>query len=158
MPVLENPNSEYNKELAKWNAPRPKTLFPQMLYKAQRTPGSGKWATSMEAPSRFGFPDDVSWDRACQEAVRFAETCQRIVQDETERSRAMEDGWRPSPSLAVEAMQEKDKVIGDEAAQRAYRDRNMSEKAQAEVEQFEASSFGHQPEIPEKKKRAQRSA
>lgn len=172
MAVLVNPESEETKERAKWEMfpskwtpegvspgnPYKKgneygkagAQFPMMLYKAQRVPGSGKWATSMAPPEFFGFRSDDEWRRACESAERFTASCQKTVNSESERHAAMEsgEGWRDTPKEAVAYQEALWKEVGDEAAARAYRDRNMSEGAKREAERFEADNFGHQPEIP----------
>ena len=166
MPQLHNPESEFVKEMAKWEQRpseytvgglrpgRPFTgeIYPRMMYMAHQG-SNGKWAVSGEQPSRFLFPDDNSWDRACQEAIRFSESCQRIVYDESEYRKARDDGWRDNPTEAMEFRDSLEKAISTAAAERNYRDRNMSENAKAEVAAAEAEHFGHLPEIPEKPKR-----
>lgn len=165
MPVLFNPNSEFAKEMAKWeqfpsqwtagglqpgNPPRGVRPYPRMLYCAHRNP-SGQWAVSMDPPSRFGFRDENEWDRACQDAQRFTESCQKIVPNEEEHRKAREsgEGWRDHPKEAMEFREALEKAIGDAAAERNWRDRNMGEKAKAESAAAEAEHFGHLPEIPE---------
>jgi hypothetical protein len=166
MAILHNPESPYVKEMAKWEQfPSEYTLgglkpgnpytfrpYPKMLYMARQT-RSGKWAVSDELPSRFGFPDDQSWDRACQEVAKFNESCYRVVNDEAEDKRAHEEGWRDNPKMAMEWRESLEKAIGDAAAERNFRDRNMGEKAKAEAAKAEAEHFGHLAEIPEKPRR-----
>ena len=166
MPILHNPQSNFTKEMAAWEQrPSEYTIgglkpgrpfkfeaFPRMMYLAHQT-NNGKWMVSMEQPSRFGFPDDNSWDRACQEALRFNEGCQRVVNDEAEYKRAKDEGWRETPKDAMEFREALEKAIGDAAAERNYRDRNMGEKAKEEVAAAEAEHFGHLAEIPEKPRR-----
>lgn len=178
MAVLVNPESEDVKEQAKWEMfPSKWTVgglrpgnphrgaqappddkgswrsadwqYPAMLFKAQRIPGNGKWATSMQTPPFFGFRDENEWTRASEQANYFKTQCQMVVKSDAERARAHEDGWRDTPQEAVEYANELDKLIGNEAAERAYRDRNMSEKAQAEVAQAEAAHFPHLASVPE---------
>lgn len=126
--------------------------FPMMLYRADRIPGSGKWATSMSAPRFFGFRDENEWQRALEMAEVFNRGCQRIVHNEAELKEAMEDGtgWRPTHAEAMEFRNKLEDMVAEAAANRAYNDKNMSEKAKAEAAAFEAANFGHQAEIPEK--------
>lgn len=164
MAILINPESESAKELARWEQhqsqytigglkpgnPYVYREFPKMMYLARQIPGNGKWATSQEAPAFFGFRDQNEWDRACQQAMQFTTSCQRTVNDDRERERARNEGWRDTPQEAVEFREALDKAIGDAAAERNYRDKSMSEKALAESAAAEAEHFGHLPEIPEK--------
>jgi len=168
MPILYNPNSAYAKEMAKWEQfpsewtigglkpgnPPTRRPYPRMLYKASQT-SSGKWATSLAPPSRFGFRDENEWDRACQEAHRFNESNQKIVANEAEHRKAEEsgEGWRDSQKEAMEFREALESAIGRAAAERNWQDRNMGEKAKAESAAAEAEHFGHLPEIKEKPRR-----
>lgn len=129
--------SNYAKELARWDAPRraggmrPDSFeaFPAMVYKARRA-GVGPYVVV--------DPRDEQWTMA---------NC-LTVQSPEMLDRALKQGWRQSPQEAIEYAVAEDKRIADEAAARAYSDRNLSEKARAEAEAYEAQSFEHVPEIP----------
>ena len=123
--------------------------FPRMLYKAQRSPKTGKFYTGADMPRRDPGEPENEWQARCQETERFAASCQLIVQDEVEYSRAHEQGWRDSAQEAMEFVVSRQHDAGQEAAERNFRDRNMSEKALAESEKAEKEHFGHLPEIPE---------
>jgi hypothetical protein len=152
MAKWEQRPSEYTLGGLKPGRPFKFEAYPRMMYQARQA-NNGKWLVSMEMPSRFGFPDDNSWDRACLEATRFSEACQRIVNDEAEHKRARDEGWRDNPKEAMEFREALEKAVGDAAAERNFRDRNMSEKAKEESAAAEAEHFGHLPEIPEKPRR-----
>ncbi len=126
--------SGMGKELAKWNKPYEFKQFPLMLYRAQRLPGSGKWVTSDPTNEAFTL------------------SCQRVVRSEAELEAAKREGvgWSDSPQSAIEWALGLEKEISNAAAERAYQDRNMSEKAKAESASAEGENFGHLPEIPEK--------
>ena len=126
--------------------------YPKMMYKAQRY--EGRIACNAAPPRRRDFRDDSDWSMAIEEANRFDTSCQLTVTNETERSRAWENGYRDSPVEAVEAMQARDRAIADAAAHRNYEDRNMSEPAKREIAAAQAAVGGeHVPVIPEKKRR-----
>jgi len=163
MAVLRNPESEETKERARheqfhseWTIgglqpgnPYVYRQYPMMLFQARQVPGNGRWAVALEPPSRHGFRDHMDWDMACSHAASFTASCQRTVNNEAEHKRAREEGWRDSQGEALEFRAALDKMIGDEAAARNYRDRNMSEKAKAESDAIQAETFGHVPSIPE---------
>jgi hypothetical protein len=167
MAILIDTDSEEAKERRKWEQhqsvwgppgnPYRFRPFPAMLYKARQIPsgmpGAGKWATGMERPAKVQFATAEAWDNACQAVEVFVRSCQMIVNNDEEYKRAKEAGWCDTAPLAEEAAQLEQKKIGDETAERNYRDRMMSEKAKAEVAEYEAENFGHQPEIPVAKKR-----
>src|SRR5439155_19426109 len=98
----------------------------------------------------FGFWDQNEWDRACQAARHFSTSCQRIVKDEREHDLARSDGWRDTPTEAMEHADALQKAIGEAAAERNWQDRNMGEKAKAESANVEEEHFGHLGEIPAK--------
>jgi hypothetical protein len=168
---LRNPESQQVKEMAKWemypsewtigSSPgnpyikgnthgKPGSEYPKMLYVARPIPGNGKPATSMEQPSQFQFRNDLDWERECRAAKSFGESCQKVVNSEDEELKARGQGYRPTHDEAVALFHASQRQDGNEAAERAYRDRNMSEKAKAEVAKVEADTFGHVPSIPEK--------
>jgi hypothetical protein len=163
--VALNEKSPGAQELAKWEQhrtqftpgnlkpgnPYEKREYPKMLYRAQHGPG-GKWLTSMPAPPRYGYPNDDEWARAVQEAQRFTESCQCVVNSPEEERTKLDsgEGWRPSAPEAMEHRKALDSAIGEAAAERNWRDLNVSEKARAESAKAEEDHFGHLGEIPEK--------
>jgi hypothetical protein len=83
-----------------------------------------------------------------------ARSCEtQIVQHEGDLLIAKGQGWRESPEEAQALLEGEAARLGDEAAYRAHDDRNMSEKAQREVEAYEKTTTAHVPEIPEEVKR-----
>ncbi len=134
MPVVISAESEYGKELAKWNKPYRFEPFPQMLYKAKKR-------------------DDGVVVVGDGENEILARECYLIVQSEGERQRAFEAGWREKPDEALALFEAKERHIADTAAHRAYEDRNMSEPAQAEAVAADAATIEHVPEVPEAPRR-----
>jgi hypothetical protein len=106
--------------------------FPKMVYKARR-PDSG-------GPILCVDPRDEAWTGRNQ----------MIVNDESEWMRAKDDGWRDTPQEAVAHANALEDAIAMAAAQRAYEDKRLSEKARAEAAAVDAASFEHVPEIPER--------
>lgn len=159
------PGSNYAKEMAKFEQfdskftagsrpgnPYVYRPFPKMLYRAQHHNGV---AICMGAPPR---PDDFAnpneYERACRQAEQVTRDCQKIVNNELEMSRAMEDGWREDPAKAVEYLRNRDKERSTVTAHRNYEDRNMSEPAKREIAAaIEAVGGDHIPEIPEQPKK-----
>jgi hypothetical protein len=127
--------------------------YPRMLYQAQRHPRNGKWVLYLEQPQRYQYPTVEHFEQARIEYEKFSEGCMRVVKTEGEMQAAFREGWRDSTADALQVREDEFKAAGQEAAERSYVDRNISEKAQAEVKAYEAERFGHQPEIPEKPRR-----
>lgn len=165
--------TELEKELAKWettvtehtpaskglspgNPYRPHNEFgkagadyPRMLYKAHRNPLSGKMSVWEPEPSRFMFSRDEEYDRACQAALHFNQTCQMIVSSEEEQAKAEREGWCTSMQGALEWAEGARIERSNAAAERHYQDRKMSPEAQAEARAFDEAHEGHQPEVKE---------
>lgn len=138
MAMVISPDSEYGKEMAKWNKPYVYVAYPKMMYKARRRPDG---VVSVSEPSNSA------------EAEAFNASCQRVVGDEDEKRRAAGDGWCDTPTLALERFHGRDKFLSNAAAHRAYEDRNMGELAQAEIAVADAETSEHVAEIVEKRKR-----
>jgi hypothetical protein len=75
-----------------------------------------------------------------------------IVRSEQEETASLERGWRRTAQEAKERFEGKEKHISDAAAHRAFEDRNMSEKARAEVAAVEAETVEHVAEVPIKRR------
>lgn len=144
-------DSFYRKEQRKWDTPKRAggmnangfEEYPRMLYKAQFNPISGKNEALLQR-------DVISADKTTVilSAEQFNTSCQVVVQNAEERDRAREDGWRDSPAEAMAFHNETLDNVAREAAERAYRDRNMGEKAKAEAAEVEASTHEQVAEIP----------
>lgn len=142
MGVVRTGESAYDKELNKWDTPqrqggmRPDTYqpFPAMLYKAHQK-DNGQWSVN--------DPFDENWSRRCQ----------MIVRDDTELRRQMEQGWRQSPSDALEYAERLQRAIADAAAERHYADQRLSDSARREASAADAATNDHVPDIAAPKKR-----
>lgn len=142
MGVVRTGESSFDKEMDKWDTPRrlggmkPDGYepFPQMLYKAHQLE-NGKWAVN--------DPYDENWSKRCQV----------IVRDERELTRQLEQGWRPSPTEAVDYAERVQEEIANAAAERHYADQRLSDKARREAAAIDAESNEHIPDIAAPKKR-----
>lgn len=132
MPIVHNPESDYSKEVAKWNAPKREggmnadgyTRFPAMLYKARPTAGGKVMCCD---------PTDE----------QFSASCQRVVMSPEQEANAIADGWRKSPVLALAQYEDEQKAIADAAAEASYAALRMTPKAQAERKGREAATHAH---------------
>lgn len=164
MPVLRSPESEYEKEMQKWNTPKrlggygPDGYehFPLMLSKAQKQP-NGQYAVHQMPPPRWQFPPgvegDAAFDQACRRAEEFTRACQLTVRNQHEHDRAVAQGWVLGQEKALEEAQKWEKAIADAAAHRHYEDRNMSEAAQREAAAADNATTDHVAEVPRKRGR-----
>ncbi len=149
MPLVVTPESEWGKELAKWNKPYEFAMFPKMLYKATRRE---------DGIVSVAEADDALFGGQPGAAESFSARCQMTVKDDRELTRFIEMGWRESPGAALEFFEEKALALGASAAHRAHDDRNMGDKAKAEAEAIEASTPEHVAEVPRKRVRRRKRA
>jgi hypothetical protein len=127
--------------------------YPKMLYRAEEF--NGKVCCMAAAPDSYEFKDPREFDRAQQAAEKFTDRCQKIVGNEAEHKRAMESGWRESPTEAVEYLLARNAARSEAAAHLAYEDRNLSEPAARERAEELAAAHArgeHLAEVPEKRR------
>ena len=97
--------TDYAKEMARWNRPYIHQEYPKALYMGTTTAGR---VELIQPP--------------------------RTVRTEGEEQEALAAGWCPNPQHALDAETKRQEAIGTAAAERAYTDRRMSERAQREAE------------------------
>jgi microcystin degradation protein MlrC len=140
MPVIRTGETEADKELARWDAP--KRLggeradgyepFPKMLYKAVQRKDGVVVCTDVD-PST---------------GAMYGGTTQ-IVQDEAQLARALKAGWREGPLAALEQFERERQGVAQAAAEEAYRVLHMGAKARAEFQAVEASEqIEHVVDVP----------
>lgn len=131
MSVLHSPDSAYAKEMAKWESvptrhcPEPLRPyqfypFPAMFYRAERPPMGGQPV--------------------------FEEM---VVEDELQAGNMRSRGWGSGQAEAVQMLEQREHALSVAAAERAYSEKGMSEKARAEAEAYDQSTASHVGEIPE---------
>ena len=145
MSIIHNPDSEYSREMARWNTQKRHggfgangyEPFPAMLYKAFAR-DNGK--------VMCGDPLAAVGD-AIGEA--FARSCQLIVQNEDERDHAVRQGWSLGPDLAIAKYEQDLRGIAEVTAQRHFADQGMGALAQAEAQVADAATHEQVPAVPE---------
>jgi hypothetical protein len=148
--LIEVPGTPYAMEMAKFNKPYQYRPFPKMVYRAERR--NGKIACMESTPDRYDFRDDRTYMLAEESARVFTERCQLVVNDEREYARAMESGYRESPQEAIQHCHDREDAFSKEVAHRNYDDRNLSEKAKAEIAEAEAQAGEPLAVIAEKRR------
>lgn len=161
--IVITPGTRYANEMMKFEQfpgkygnnpgnPYVKREYPKMLYRARRLNGGGAPVSiaAQPNPNQFASTDEAT---RMAELVRvFNEENTLTVENESQRQRAMENGWRESPGEAVEAFHAKEKAISNSAAERNYDDRNLGELAKREADaasKAAAAEGKHLPEVPE---------
>lgn len=139
--------SDLGKELLKWER-KPgydpeQHPYPKMLYRAQHRP-DGKRSVGEVLDSLFGG--------AAGSAEQWTTRCQMTVNDDVEKSRAYEQGWRDSPQEALEYLEARDNAASNATAERHASDLRMSEKAQREAAAADQATLRQLPEVPEKRR------
>lgn len=123
--------------------------FPMMVYRAQKV--NGVPMVTLPDPRRYDFPTRDEYKNAFDRQANFGRENQKIVKSPEELSRAMEEGWRPTPGEAIQLVHDRDGEVSRATAEREYHDRNLSEVAQREIRAAKnAVGNEHLPEIPEK--------
>jgi len=142
--------SEMGKELLKFEQPGYNPAnhqFPTTMFKAfKREDGVVKCMDT--APSPYGWINEDQYNREVARVEAFNRQCQKVIMDESSSKAAMAEGWRNSPKEAMEAHEQLERWIGDEAARRAHQDRLMSDAAKAEIAKAEDATPEHVAEIP----------
>lgn len=163
--VLYNPHSEYGKEMRKWEQfpswytppgtkpgnPYVYRPYPKAMYRAIEVKGKIRCFDANVDP--YAFTETRLYEAAVQEMEALNARCFKTVGDEDAERIAKNDGWRNSPLEAIEALKERRKEVGNEAAEREYRDRLLSDNAKAEVRAYEESTHEHVAEVPSERER-----
>ena len=144
MGIVHNPDSDYARELEKWNQPTTNGGFsaarfeeyPLMVYKAfQRENGK-----VMCGDPRASVGD--------AEGEAFSRSCQLVVKSNEERDRALADGWSASPDQALEKFERDLQSIAEVTAQRHFADQGLSDRAKAEAQQADDATHAQVPAVP----------
>lgn len=135
-PALQvNQASGYAKEMRKWESqhtqygppgrpyppPGVSTEYPRAMFKAGHPEGRPGKIEILEHRDAHGDMDRQLFER---------------------------DGFRITQEEAIEVQKGYDRLMAEEAAMRAHRDKNMSDRAKAEADAADAASASHLPEIP----------
>lgn len=152
MGIIHPEDGEFATELRKWNlskrqggmGPDGHEEFPHMVYKAFPYKGGKVQCGDMGVVT--GDP----------EAMAFASKCQLTVRNPEELARATADGWADSPDDAIAAYEGVQKTIGDAAAERAFADQRLSDRAKAEAKAADEATHEHVADVPAPKKRPYR--
>lgn len=133
MGVLIAPETPYGKEMWKWEH-----------HEGEAHPNDS--SIRGKRPSHYK-PYPAMLYRATQKNPwKFDE---KLVADETAERLAIGQGFvSGGPQAAADAFDERQQELAMAAAHRNYEDRNISEKARAEVDAVEQSSSQHLGEIP----------
>ena len=148
--VAYSESSEMGKELAKHQRCGGTDKYPMMLYKAQKR-HNGSVACMEDTHTWSPLLTDAENERMHIDVDAFNRSCQMTVRDEDEHKRFAALGWADSPKAAKEVHERFERAFGDEAARLAHADRNLSEKAKAEKEAFEATTHEHVAVVPEQR-------
>ena len=148
MAIIHNPDSEYSREMTKWNTQKRHggmgangyEPFPKMVYQA-RARENGK--------VMCGDPLAAVGD-AVGEA--FARSCQQIVQNQEELDKSVKQGWYDTPDLAMAGYEVAQRSMADIAAMRHFTDQRMGQTAQAEAKVADDATHEHLPSLPSKRK------
>ena len=125
--------------------------YPKMLYKAAMSPSGQVRVFEKRPDMALNSWKDAELQRENDRCDFFDRANQKTVGNESEHKEALNQGWRDHPDDALKHYEERERSIGNAAAERAHRDSKMSEAAQAEAKAADDATEFHLPEIPEKK-------
>lgn len=157
MGVVYSEDSKYMQEMRKWDTPKHLggmnasgyEPYPKMLYLARQN-----------EQGHFMVGDYVGMqshdlNRVAQ-AEAFTKSCQITVHTGEEHARYEAQGWRNSPTAALEYALKQQEAVSTAAAEEQYRVARMSEPARREFDQADRGTSEHLPTLPAPKKRAGR--
>lgn len=153
MPIIRTGESEYDKELAKWDLPKRLgghnadgfEKYPQTLYKAFRNENGKAMCRDIS--------DLYTNDPVLQaKAIAFTKKCEYVVRTEDEYQRALREGWRDTQQQALDLFEAQQRDIAQAAAEAAFAVQRMSDKAKAEYERHDAETEGPAVDVPAPKK------
>ena len=160
--VVINPHSPMGKELRKWEQhvgtqftpfgttpgnPYVFRPYPKMLYKAQKQTHTGKVFCMMPPPDITEFDNTALYERACLQVDSFNKRCYIIVHDDEGERRATNDGWRETPSAAMEMHEALEQAISTAAAEANFAVQHMSQRAKDELKVAGDSTHQHVTDV-----------
>ena len=144
MGIMHSPQSAWSKEMSKWEM-RPVQIGDSMVMPLPKSQGG-----------RAGDADiHLEYPKLLYKAGRPTGTGVQItgyiqVHDASEQRIQEGQGWHDGQQRAIDAVHRDDQVLAQQAANRNFHDRRMSENAQAEAHAAESQSSQHLGEIPRK--------
>lgn len=157
--MIITPESELGKELAKHEQfagritdtpgnPYRFRPYPAMLYRAAKLNGQLRCMTGDPDVFLFNGQNAMNdYDRACQAVARFNASCQLTVNDDQERQKAFESGWRETPQAALAFAEQVELDISTAAAETAAAAQGMTDKAKRELKAADAETSDHVTDV-----------
>jgi hypothetical protein len=153
VPIVRSGESEYDRELAKWDLPKRMggynadgfEPYPRMLYKAHRRENGKVMCMDMDAL----YGGDMA---AVARAEAFNHACQKTVQSDEQYRIAKGQGWSDTPTDAIALHEREAQALATAAAEAAYSVQRMSEKARAEHAKADAATEHPLADVPAPKK------
>jgi hypothetical protein len=137
MPIQWTPESHYVKELAQWEI-RPTELVSAAMLQALGKP---------LVPPHQEYPKALYRATAATGGPTISGFI--LAQSATDETRLVNQGWSTSQEAAIEAVAQYERAIATAAAERAFTDRRLSDRAQAEARAADEASPAHVPVVPE---------
>jgi len=125
MGIVRTGETDYEKELAKWEKPYRYERFPAMLYKA------------IKGPETNGGIVVLSFEG------QHDQRTSKKVNNEREEAEALANGWHKDPQAAYNAMAKRDEQHADDATVVAYEASKMGTKAKREYKKRSAATDKH---------------
>lgn len=160
MPIVYPQSGPLAEELAKWEQHRTKYVpddmvpgnpyvyrpYPRAMYKAVKK-ANGKVVCMETPPNSYAYLDEKSYERACLEVESFNRQCYSEVKSEEEHKKARNEGWRDTPTEALQFFEACEQAIGNAAAEANWGAKRMSARAQDELKQANEQTHEHVTDI-----------
>lgn len=130
---MHNPASSYAREMAKW----------EMGYSPYGPPGRPREAIGFQSHPLVMYRMQRSATNGDFQVVHYT-TAANEAEERNYRSR----GYYGSQTEAIEAIQADEQARAVAAAERAFHEQHMSEKARAEAQAADDATSGHLAEVP----------
>lgn len=166
MGIVISPDSELGKELCKHEQHRTRYVgedqqpgnpyvyrpYPAMVYMAHKRP-DGVVLCMDVPPDAYLFADDKVYARACLSVETFNKRCSKIVTSEDEHRRAKNEGWRDSPTDALERHEAMEQEIARASAEALHAAQRMTPKAKEELADAGQQTHEHVVDVVPQRKR-----
>lgn len=131
--IVHNPASAYAREMAKW----------EMGWNPYGQPGRPREREGFQAYPALFYKMKRSTTNGDFLVEHYTEAA-----DEVEAANLRSRGYHEGQVAAIEAIKESEQAVAVAAAERAFRDKGMSDKAKAEAQAADDASGSHVGEVP----------
>jgi hypothetical protein len=172
--MIITPDSQWGRELAKWNTPRNQVVrmsddsvardihgepirgmnavgyepYPKMLYQAHPSPITGQPSVGDMPPDPLFVTDERQYAQQCLALESFNRRCQKEVGSEEEQRIAVGQGWCVSQQQALDQYDVAQQALARAAAEAAHAAQRLSARARQEFDTASDATAAHVADVP----------